>query len=239
MKTPLFRNLFATGLASLAIGNSALLAQNTLAFVVSSQLEKPANLQLAQIRYSGCRSGFGYCFRLGDRGRLIEELIEDLRRAGYYNVGNDGYFGPVTERAVRNFQRNTGLTPDGIAGPQTINFLQNPQYWKNLPQEQLLPIPNIYGLSYHEARKKLIDAGWQPRQIKREDQSSVEYGNGPMFIEQGYQELISCSGTGLAHCFFEFADRYGNYLEIRTGGQGFNAGVDRMTVYDLPTERRN
>jgi hypothetical protein len=62
--------------------------------------------------------------RLGDRGSQVYRLIEDLRCAGYYRVGNDSYFGPVTERAVIAFQRDRGLLADGIAGPQTQKLLR-------------------------------------------------------------------------------------------------------------------
>ncbi|MEC4983662.1 MAG: peptidoglycan-binding domain-containing protein [Oscillatoria sp. PMC 1068.18] len=233
-------NLLAPGLISLAMGNSPLLAQNALGFVIPSQVVNLNNVHLAQVdrQYTECTRGFGYCLQLGDRGSLVYELIEDLRRAGYYNVGNDSYFGPVTDRAVRNFQRDAGLTPDGIVGTQTRNLLPNPRYWKNSSGRQILPIPGIYGLEYNQARKKVIGAGWQPRRITRESYS-VEYGNGPMLVEQGYQELIFCSGTGLAPCFFEFVDAYGNYLLIRTIGQGSNPAVENFSVYDLPFERRD
>ncbi|RXI98174.1 N-acetylmuramoyl-L-alanine amidase [Anaerobacillus alkaliphilus] len=39
------------------------------------------------------------------------------------NVTADGVFGPITERAVRNFQRQQRLQVDGIVGPQTWNRL--------------------------------------------------------------------------------------------------------------------
>jgi hypothetical protein len=38
-------------------------------------------------------------------------------------VSADGVIGPVTRRAIRNYQRNQGLTVDGIAGPQTLSHL--------------------------------------------------------------------------------------------------------------------
>ena len=63
-------------------------------------------------------------FKFGDRGPLIYNFLEELRCAGYYTVGNDSYYGPVTKRAVSQFQRDNGLTVDGIAGPQTRNALK-------------------------------------------------------------------------------------------------------------------
>ncbi len=78
-----------------------------------------------------------YCFRLGDRGPLIYDLIEELRKAGYYHLINGSYFGPVTERAVIKFQRDNQLRPDGVAGPQTQNLLL-------LRNQQILKLPNSW-----------------------------------------------------------------------------------------------
>jgi peptidoglycan hydrolase-like protein with peptidoglycan-binding domain len=61
------------------------------------------NLEPAQAGYTRCKLGANrgyFCFKLGDRGQLVSEFIEDLRCAGYYHVGNDSYYGPVTRRAV-------------------------------------------------------------------------------------------------------------------------------------------
>ncbi|MGB3692905.1 MAG: peptidoglycan-binding domain-containing protein [Spirulinaceae cyanobacterium] len=80
----------------------------------------------AQAGYSRCQGGANagsYCFRYGDRGPLVYDFIEELRCAGYYRVGNDSWFGPVTQRAVKAFQRDNGLVADGVAGPQTRNVL--------------------------------------------------------------------------------------------------------------------
>jgi peptidoglycan hydrolase-like protein with peptidoglycan-binding domain len=38
-------------------------------------------------------------------------------------VPADGVIGPVTRRAIRNYQRNHGLAVDGIAGPATLSSL--------------------------------------------------------------------------------------------------------------------
>ena len=44
-----------------------------------------------------------------------------LQRA--LGVSADGVIGPVTRRAIRNYQRNQGLAVDGIAGPATLSSL--------------------------------------------------------------------------------------------------------------------
>jgi N-acetyl-anhydromuramyl-L-alanine amidase AmpD len=51
--------------------------------------------------------------RSGARGPLVEELQRKL------GVPVDGKFGPATEAAVRQFQREHRLVPDGIVGPRT------------------------------------------------------------------------------------------------------------------------
>jgi peptidoglycan hydrolase-like protein with peptidoglycan-binding domain len=74
--------------------------------------------------YTRCRNNPNeYCLRRGDRGQLINELISNLTCLNYYSGVNDGIFGSGTETGVRNFQRDHGLTIDGIAGPQTRNLL--------------------------------------------------------------------------------------------------------------------
>jgi peptidoglycan hydrolase-like protein with peptidoglycan-binding domain len=85
------------------------------------------NVEPAQAAYTRCKFGNNrgsFCFKFGDRGSLVYQFIEDLRCVGYYHVGNDSYYGPVTRRAVIEFQRANGLTADGIAGPQLRNLVK-------------------------------------------------------------------------------------------------------------------
>lgn len=58
--------------------------------------------------------------RKGLEGTDVALLQQTLAAKGYYDPGQvDGLFGPMTEKALKQFQRNNGLTADGIFGPQT------------------------------------------------------------------------------------------------------------------------
>ena len=55
--------------------------------------------------------------KLGSRGNEVKVLQEKL------NLKADGIFGPLTEEAVKDFQRSNGLEVDGIAGDGTLSKL--------------------------------------------------------------------------------------------------------------------
>lgn len=63
---------------------------------------------------------------VGSEGSGIEDLQAALARARHDPGPADGDFGPRTENAVRAFQRQRGLTVDGLVGPQTMAELTAP-----------------------------------------------------------------------------------------------------------------
>lgn len=71
--------------------------------------------------------GFGIAqasepMRFGDEGPEILALQEMLQKAGY-EVEPDGDFGSATEKAVKAFQTDRGLSADGIVGQMTYKAL--------------------------------------------------------------------------------------------------------------------
>ncbi len=57
------------------------------------------------------------------RGDDVAELQRRLGRLGFDAGRVDGIFGPRAEHALREFQRNVGLHPDGICGYETVHAL--------------------------------------------------------------------------------------------------------------------
>lgn len=59
----------------------------------------------------------------GSRGDEVTAIQTKLRESGYYNGKIDGIFGSGTKNALISFQKDNGLTDDGIAGSKTLQAL--------------------------------------------------------------------------------------------------------------------
>lgn len=65
-------------------------------------------------------NGFG----LGDQGESVERVQQLLSKLGYLNSANiTGYYGEVTEKAVKQFQSTNSLSADGSVGMMTMGKL--------------------------------------------------------------------------------------------------------------------
>jgi hypothetical protein len=69
-------------------------------------------------------------------------------------------------------------------------------------------------MPYAQARKILINAGWQAVELSpnRDRSGSVGY----IINTLGFNEVEDCSGTGMGFCRFNFADADGRTLAIVT-----------------------
>lgn len=61
--------------------------------------------------------------RIDPAKMTVRDIQTALQRAGYYRGAIDGIAGPLTQRAVTEFQRDKRLKVDGIVGPQTRRAL--------------------------------------------------------------------------------------------------------------------
>lgn len=68
---------------------------------------------------------------LGDQGESVQRVQKLLNKYGYLSSSNvTGYYGEVTEQAVKLFQSTNGLASDGSVGRQTMGVLTSDQVKK-------------------------------------------------------------------------------------------------------------
>lgn len=60
----------------------------------------------------------GY-YQKGSRGSKVAAIQYQLKKKGYFHANITGYYGSITKRAVKAFQRHHGLAADGVVGPHT------------------------------------------------------------------------------------------------------------------------
>ena len=61
--------------------------------------------------------------RLGSTGSEVKKIQKVLKNLGYYTGSVDGIYGSKTKKAVTSFQKDCGLTADGVCGPKTLLYL--------------------------------------------------------------------------------------------------------------------
>ncbi|WP_347548499.1 cell wall hydrolase [Pseudalkalibacillus hwajinpoensis] len=61
----------------------------------------------------------------GSNGSEVEHMQSILEKLDYFHTTPTGYYGPITERAVSDFQADFGLGVDGVAGTNTLNMISN------------------------------------------------------------------------------------------------------------------
>jgi N-acetylmuramoyl-L-alanine amidase len=87
-------------------------------------------------------------WRLGDRtlyhratmfrGDDVQELQRKLNALGFDCGKEDGLYGPRTDAALRQFQRNVGDESDGIVGPHTLSVLRRMRPLDEVPSRALV-----------------------------------------------------------------------------------------------------
>lgn len=76
----------------------------------------------------------------GSRGEEVKALQEMLRQAGFFKYAtNTGYFGDITDKALRDYQQANGLKVDGIYGGRTSSSLNSYQQNKAIQENPNIP----------------------------------------------------------------------------------------------------
>lgn len=83
-----------------------------------------SSLMLSFVNFSESRSpSVSVLSKLGSRGDEVRKIQKKLKELGLYSGSVDGIYGTGTQNAVKKFQKNCGLTVDGIAGSKTLLYL--------------------------------------------------------------------------------------------------------------------
>ena len=119
------------GHIGLYVGDGTVIeAKGTQAGVVTSKVtDKKWTYwgELKDVQYDGDPEPSGKpTLRKGDSGPYVTLAQTELIQRGYDlgSWGADGKFGAQTEKAVKQFQTDWGLTADGVIGPKTWEMLE-------------------------------------------------------------------------------------------------------------------
>jgi LysM repeat protein len=94
----------------------------------------------------------GNVYKKGERSKDIAEIQKALKELKLFDEEATGYFGDVTEKAVKKFQSLHNLTADGVVGPGTL--------------KELLGRTSIFATSRAEIERKKVNV---PYKIKDGD----------------------------------------------------------------------
>lgn len=75
----------------------------------------------------------------------------------------------------------------------------------------------LMDMSYHDARKIILQSGWQPA-LNMPPYETIS-ASGHYFRDLGYEEVEDCTGSSILQCTFYFQNAKGQYLRIGTEGE--------------------
>lgn len=161
----------------------------------------------------------------------IRQIQDALDLLGYGPINNDGVSGPATQEAVRAFQRQEGLTDDGIPGPLTEAKLREAvtagRVYK--PPDQVPETTQTIGTA--DAAQYLHSDGCY----------HIQRGVDVQLSKNLWAHEVACQGVGccqesiiskrMVDTYQEIRDEYGDAIEIATaGGSGYRCDTHNREV---------
>jgi len=125
---------------------------------------------------------------IGSTGPDVKLIQSLLRRIGYNPGPVDGAFGAQTAQAVAQFQRNNGLTPDGVVGPATWDAFKN--LLNGFSSYTVRPGDSLYTIArkYYTTVNAILTAnpGVNPNALMAGQRIIVPYGIPVVFDDVDY-----------------------------------------------------
>lgn len=133
--------------------------------------------------------------RVGSSGENVEKLQQKLSDKGYFNFNVTGYYGVITETAVRDFQKGKDLVADGIAGSNTLDLLFGKgTSTTSAPAQTETLWPGDSGESVKKLQIKLKEVGDFPKDVA----CTEYYGSITKIAVQSFQKRKGLFVDGIA-----------------------------------------
>lgn len=110
--------------------------------------------------------------KFGDQNQNVKVAQSQLQALGYYSGPVDGIFGPLTKAAVNAFQKDNGVTVDGIVGELT---------WQQLNQAAAAIAPDVKPTPAPEVKPALTSPLPQPGSLAVSQPETSSLIDGPVF----------------------------------------------------------
>lgn len=130
------------------------------------------------------------------RGDDVRALQDRLNVLGFDPGREDGIFGDQTGQAVREFQRNVGLNPDGIVGLTTLQALDRLR--RPLPGPARTAVQETEDLREHRTltgRTIAIDAGHGPEDPGGRGPGGTTEGQAASALAEGLAAALEARGA--------------------------------------------
>ena len=187
----------------------------------------------------------GSKLQVGSEGEAVKTLQQRLKELGYLTGSADGKYGEATKAAVIAFQKNNGLTVDGVAGSGTQNKLYSSSAKKagSAANSNVTTSDNITSTGYVTLREG--DKSDAVEKLQRTLKNlgfytgSVDgsYGAGTKAAVEAYQKANKLRADGVAGPQTQRA-LYGTnststYATLRPGDEGSGVTNMQYTLYEL------
>ncbi len=195
--------------------------------------------------------------KAGMNGSSVRALQTQLKKLGYYTGSVDGDYGEGTSAAVIAFQRDNGLTVDGIAGKSTLNAIYGATGsgsgggGSSSGSSGSKTNPSRYGVSASSNGYKTIssNSGSSSSNVKAlqsalsstgyySGSSDGEYGSGTEAAVKAFQKARGLRVTGMAgpstqRLLYGGTSESGSYSKLDIGSSGSAVKRLQYALYEL------
>ncbi len=184
------------------------------------------------------RGDFLEVLRYGSRGISVELLQSTLKKLGFYNGRVDGILGSNTQNAVYRFQREFGISVDGIVGRKTWNKLMpyiNGVVGRIVPTDMSYPywvmMMNIDAL---KEKYPFIKVGSVGNSVLGKNIPYIALGNGDneVFYSASIHANEWINSVVMMKFIEDYSEKYKNDGEIN--GYKVKEIFEKTTIYIVP-----